>query len=41
MGRERKRKTTPHLDCVIQRKIKTNRRKSALAVQTNFQTELK
>ena len=26
--------------CVIQRKIKTNRRKSALAVQTELQTEL-
>ena len=27
---------TPHLDRVIERKIKTNRRKSALPVQTEF-----
>ena len=40
IGRGRKRKTTPHLDRVIQRKIKTNCRKSALAVQTELQTEL-
>ena len=36
IGRGRKRKTTPHLDRVIQRKIKTNRRKSALPVQTEL-----
>ena len=35
-----RRKTTAHLDRVIQRKIKANRRKSALAVKTEIQTEL-
>ncbi|CAF3657074.1 unnamed protein product, partial [Rotaria sp. Silwood1] len=40
IGRGRKRKTTAHLDRVIQRKIKTNRRKSALAVKIELQTEL-
>ncbi|CAF4491485.1 unnamed protein product, partial [Rotaria magnacalcarata] len=40
IGRGRKRKTTAHVDRVIQRKIKTNRRKSALAVKIELQTEL-
>ncbi|CAF4494487.1 unnamed protein product [Rotaria socialis] len=40
IGRGRKRKTTAHVDRVIQRKIKTNRRKSAMAVKIELQTEL-
>ena len=40
IGQGRKRKTTAHLDRVIQCKIKVNRRKSALAVKTELQTEL-
>ena len=40
IGRRRQRKTTAHLDRVIQREIKTNRRKSALTVKTELQTEL-
>lgn len=40
IGRGRKRKTTTHLDRVIQRKIKTDRRKSSLAVKMELETEL-
>ena len=36
IDRGRKRKTTAHLDRVIQRKIKINRRTSALAVKTEL-----
>ena len=36
IGRGRKRKTTAHLNRVIQRKIKTNRRKLILAVKTEL-----
>ena len=39
IDRGRKRKTTAHLDRVIQRKIKISRRKSALTVKIELQTE--
>ena len=39
-GRGRKRKTTANVDRVIQRKIKVDRRKSALSVKSELQTEL-
>ena len=38
IGRGRKRKTTTYTDRLIQRKIKTNRRKSAAAVKAELQT---
>ena len=40
IGRGRKRKTTIHTDRIIQRKIKTDRRKSSTSVKTELQTEL-
>lgn len=39
-GRGRKRKTTPAVDRIIQRKIKTDRRKSASAVKSEIEKEL-
>ena len=41
IGRGRKRKTDIHTDRIIQRKIKTNRRKSASSVKVEIETELK
>ena len=40
IGRGRKRKTTIHTDRIIQRKIKTDRRKSSTSVKAELQTEL-
>ena len=40
IGRDRKRKTTIHTDCIIQRQIKTDRRKSLTSVKAELQTEL-
>ena len=40
IGRGRKRKTTIHANRIIQRKIKTNRRKSSTSVKAELQTEL-
>ena len=40
IGRGRKRKTTIHTDRIIQRKIKTDRRKSSTSVKDELQTEL-
>ena len=39
IGRGRKRKTTIHTDRIIQRKIKTDRRKSSRSVEAELQTE--
>ena len=39
-GRERKRKTTATVDRFIQRKIKVDRRKSALSVKVELENEL-
>lgn len=39
-GRGRKRKTTANADRVIQRKVKVNRRKSALSIKAELKTEL-
>ena len=40
IGRGRKRKTNTHLDRTIQRKIKVNRRTSALTIKSELQNEL-
>ena len=40
IGRGRKGKTTIHTDRIIQRKIKTDRRKSSTSVKAELQTEL-
>ena len=40
IGRGRKRKTTIHTHRIIQRKIKTDRRKSSTSVKVELQTEL-
>ena len=40
IGRGRKRKATIHTDRIIQRKIKTDRRKSSTSVKAELQTEL-
>ena len=40
IGRGRKRKTTIHTDRIIQRKIKTDRRKSSTSVKAELQTGL-
>lgn len=40
IGRGRKRKTTVHVDRIIQRKIKVDRRKAASSVKAELQTEL-
>ena len=40
IGRGRKRRTTIHTDRIIQRKIKTDRRKSSTSVKAELQTEL-
>ena len=40
IGRGRKQKTTVHTDRIIQRKIKTDRRKSSTSVKAELQTEL-
>ena len=40
IGRGRKRKTTIHTDRIIQRKIKTDCRKSSISVKAELQTEL-
>ena len=40
IGRGRKRKTTTYTDRIIQRKIKTDRRKSSTSVKAALQTEL-
>ena len=40
IGRGRKRKTTIHTDRIIQRKIKTDRRKSSTSVKGELETEL-
>ena len=40
IGRSRKRKTTIHTDRIIQRQIKTDRRKSSTSVKAELQSEL-
>ena len=40
IGRGRKRKTTIHTDRIMQRQIKTDRRKSSTSVKAELQTEL-
>ena len=40
IGRSRKRKTTIHIDRIIQRQIKTDRRKSSTSVKSELETEL-
>ena len=41
MGRGRRRKTSTHTDRILQRKVKTNRRKSAASVKAELESELK
>ena len=41
MGRGRRRKTSIHTDRILQRKVKTNRRKSAAPVKAELERELK
>ena len=41
MDRGRKRKTSTHTDRILQRKVKTNRRKSATSVKVELESELK
>ena len=41
MGRGRRRKTSTHTDRILQRKIKTNRRKSTASVKAELENELK
>ena len=41
MGRGRRRKTSTHTDRILQRKVKTNRRKSATSVKAELENELK
>ena len=41
MGRGRRRKTSTHSDRILQRKVKTNRRKSAASVKAELESELK
>ena len=41
MGRGRRRKTRTHTDRILQRKVKTNRRKSASSVKAELESELK
>ena len=41
MGRGRRRKTSTYTDRILQRKVKTNRRKSATYVKDELESELK
>ena len=41
MGRGRRRKTSIHTDRILQRKVKTNRRKSVACVKAELESELK
>ena len=41
MGRGRRRKTSTHIDRILQRKVKTNRRKSTAPVKAELESELK
>ena len=41
MGRGRRRKTSAHTDLTLQRKVKTNRRKSTASVKAELKNELK
>ena len=41
MDRGRRRKTSTHTDHILQRKVKTNRRKSAASVKAELESELK
>ena len=41
MGRGRRRKTSTYTDRILQRKVKTNCRKSAASVKTELESELK
>ena len=41
MGRGRRRKTSTHTDRIVQRKVKTNRRKSAASVKAELGSQLK
>ena len=41
MGRGRRRKTSTHTDCILQRKVKTNRRKSAASVKAELERQQK
>ena len=41
MGRGRRRKTSTHTDRILQRKVKTNRRKSVASVKDELENELK
>ena len=41
MGRGRRRKTSTHTDRILQRKVKTNHRKSAASVKAELENELK
>ena len=41
MGRGRRRKTSTHTDHILQRKVKTNRRKSVGSVKAELESEIK
>ena len=41
MDRDQRRKTSTHTDRILQRKVKTNRRKSAASVKAELENELK
>ena len=41
MGRGRRRKTSTHTNRILQRKVKTNRRKSTLSVKAELESALK
>ena len=41
MGRGRRRKTSTHIDRMLQRKVKTNCRKSVASVKAELENELK
>ena len=41
MGRDRRRKTSTHTHRILQRKVKTNRRKSATSVKAELESDLK
>ena len=41
MSRGRRRKTSAHTDRILQRKVRTNRRKSAASVKAELESELK
>ena len=41
MGRGRRRKTSTHIDRILQRKVKATRRKSAASIKAELESELK